>query len=561
MDEDLDMSDDDITPGNIPGLEAEDDASMSEVTSMSDMPSSATETNDGPRAGSVSGSGSGSGSVSGSGSFSGSGSNGSGSPLQGPSGLGPLSPERLALMSFLRNSRIAGDRRPVYNLPTGDTRPTVNSGSPLRPAAGPSMFVHGDYSATTVMSDKNLKESDSYKWKSSTVDGNFSVEVDVPRLDKLRNIPAWQSRLKHSLTHLKTLMNGLPNDDNILHGLTDDEADQRLIHIFDPHLLLKDHAKAELQTQSFDGIALDRVPTDAIWEALYTKGLSLKATISKEGMLAKLRSLRMSVATYRSATLGYTVSSNFEKLFTDFDALIRDYDFRDFEGTWVLSHTLVSLIEPEQLRMWAIVQLYDACEVHPTTVSIWGKGAQPVVMNNTRAVYRYLFKRFVNDIDPAMSTSNDFLNSLVVPNFGPPSITSAYASMNHSPHSAKARSTTTKPQQSSSGKFQHSGDKKRALPDNSEGKDARKHPRKSSAPSEGKEAEPSSRVSKVEPKVKTRERRPPKDPCCLCGKTGHLAYKCSNTAKCTCGIAIGTKEANGRLHDPFRCPQGPLTKK
>jgi hypothetical protein len=382
-------------------------------------------------------------------------------------------------------------------------------------------------------------------------------------------------------------------------GLSQAEARLALLEVFDLRMLLKRVAKKQLSTLYFAGCDIQLIPPKDIYLKMMDYSATSTVKITTEGLLRELHALRMQVVTYTDAAQGNTVLKALSVLWLDFTAVLEKYNTNAFTGTVVLSHTLVTLIEPERLRQTMIKNLHAAIQ-HGETVALYGKPPQRVDLLNVWSVYTYIHGSIVATIDPGMLTNGAFLENLMVTNFSHPHVPMDFLAMNRSPHRTFFREREREPKRFGNGADRNRNPKKprteSAFTNSAATNSAR--PQSYAAPGAvdnrppatgspgrngagtGSGAPPPPRPPPPPPPRNTGTRnnnnggkptaapRPGKDggkentptppsTCCMCREPGHKAYKCPRYDTCTCGTHLN----GGKRHDPFRCPNGPLTDK
>jgi hypothetical protein len=141
------------------------------------------------------------------------------------------------------------------------------------------------------------------------------------------------------------MLRTLKPEDHPYRGLTEDEMRIGLVNIFDTHMLLKLNAQQQLATLFFGGRSLRTIPSATIYKALMQHSQTLTKCVSQDMIISQLQGLAMEVPTYAGACVGNTASKCFEQLWLKYTAVLRQYNVHCFDGTTVLAHTLMTLIQ------------------------------------------------------------------------------------------------------------------------------------------------------------------------------------------------------------------------
>ena len=452
--------------------------------------------------------------------------------------------ETHALMSFLRNGSTEA-LLPITQPPILNTVPAISCTS---------MFIHGEKSSKPLAVNKN--EDTAYTI--SVPFGVVKANADLPRLLSLDEIPRWQQGVYQGLMKIYTLASLQTGPENPLRGLNKEECLLYLLKLCDPHLLLMDKARRQLENEEFDGYDLNDVPNNDIFDALQRRGLGNKKKISKIGMLRLLCKSAMIEPTYASATLGHTASSNFTKFYDKISSLLVDNQYKDFDKSTIVTNAIMSGINPIPLRKLGITYLYNQIQAKSVVYLYTPEGRVPhtITLEHTRAVFRCIQEMMCRDIDPAMLTSTNFLQNLIVEPFGPPHIPIEYAQMMELPLPKEA---TPPPRNGAKPRWEDRRRPKEVDTNKPKGDD-RKREREGDKTDRNEETPPKKtkreggKVNRADGKALPAAKDPATVQCILCDEMGHKGLQCPKHSKCTCG----TKTKNPR-HDPFRCAKGPLT--
>jgi hypothetical protein len=239
-------------------------------------------------------------------------------------------------------------------------------------------FVHGSDSFTGATSSTS-DESDYYEW--SIPNSLFKHKLKLPRLGKLDDVEAWQSEIDSVLLQITNMLGQLQPKDNPFASFTAEEQRIAMLQILDPHMLLKQYAQKELSTRYFTGYDMRRVSSAEILRTLKRHLELRQKLVSKDSIMRQLRNLRMIVPTFKQACNGETISEAFAQLFLQFTGILENYKSQDFDGTTALSHTLMTLIEPQTLRRYMIKYLYDQIRTGQSVV-LYKKGRQLILLTN-----------------------------------------------------------------------------------------------------------------------------------------------------------------------------------
>lgn len=454
-----------------------------------------------------------------------------------------------------------------------------------------SFWLHGTNAVVgehTAVSD----ELDTIEWN---IGKDIKTKVYLPRLADLDDLPKWNAKMDVTVNLLLTTLSNLGSR-NPYKGLTHEEARIALLEVFDLRVLLKRMAKKQLSTLYFAGCDIQQIPSRDIYLTMMKYFETSTVKMTTEGILRELNALRMKVVTYYDAAKGQTVSKAFSTLWLEFTGILELHNSNAFNGSIVLSHTLVTLIEPEELRQTMIKVLLAAIQ-RSDTVTLYGKPPQRVDLLNVWSVYTLIHQSIVDTIDPGMLTNGAFLENLMVTNFFHPHVPTDFLAMNRSPHkqSFRGRDRYRESKRYGSGADRNNREYKKARTDRAPSNSGARTEssaapgsvdnRSSSTGTPGRSGTGGASSSGASSSTRTNQpsrdsgarnnnnkgkptatstsgKKPDRDPsaaaakCCMCNETGHKSSKCTRYDTCTCGASL---RGGDKRHDPFRCPNGPLT--